>query len=131
MKIAYIGYDLSCTKSTRYFQQQGYEVTYFLKEKKQNFNFKPFSAIDLFIDHVMIPGRSDQRTARQKQLFKKVTNEFTELKLNLNPFQSAPLEILPDVASVSKGWLLVKTSLTSLAITSELPKRLNSFFLIK
>ena len=96
MKIAYIGYDLSCTKSTRYFQQQGYEVTYFLKEKKQNFNFKPFSAIDLFIDHVMIPGRSDQRTARQKQLFKKVTNEFTELKVSLNPFQSVPLEISPD-----------------------------------
>lgn len=91
MKIAYIGYDSSCTKGHSFFRKHDFEVTYFLKVKRQNFNYQPFLANDIFLENLTIPGDLALRTVHQSQVFNTVGDEYLELKNNLNPSAAATL----------------------------------------
>ena len=86
MKIAYVGYDLSCQKANYYFNQTGCEVVYFLKEKMQDFNYPAFSDLDILIDHVTVPGNLKLRSSAHKQALKIVKEQYLELKQSLSPW---------------------------------------------
>lgn len=90
MKIAYIGYDLSCHKASCFFEQAGCEVVYFLKQKTQSFKFPAFDDLDILIDHLTVPGQRNMRSAAHERAFRVVKDEYLELKQNLSP--SAPRE---------------------------------------
>ena len=88
MKVAYIGYDLTCLKASAFFEKSGYEVIYFLQEKNQNFNYPAFPVIDISTEHMTLPGDPKQRTVRQSAAFKIVAGEYLELKRSLNPYRA-------------------------------------------
>lgn len=83
MRIAYIGYDLSCTKADAFFSKQGDEVVYFLKEKGQNFNYKPFDQMGVLVDGLMISADEKKQTKQQNNKFKKINKKYFELRETL------------------------------------------------
>lgn len=82
MKIAYIGYDLSCLKAAGAWAGQpaeSNEFVFFLKEKKQDFQFNSIFKSDIYVDQLMISGDQARRNLQAEQKFLSIQKQFNKL----------------------------------------------------
>lgn len=79
IKIAYIGYDQSAFLAYPGLSDTTEQVQFFLIHPEQNNNFTDFDSIDIFVNHVMIPANTTERTAEHSRQFAKVKENYQEL----------------------------------------------------
>lgn len=80
MKIAYIGYDLSCLRVNHFFHSKNDQVTFFLVKPDLNQITSSFDETKIFVNHVMMSNDSYQQTEIQKKIFQNIKKNFHEFQ---------------------------------------------------
>lgn len=80
MKIAYIGYDLSCVRTNSFFHSKDIKVTYFLTYPNVSPAYETFQNTSVLCDNLMISPINIERTEAQNFYFKKLKNNYNFLQ---------------------------------------------------
>ncbi|MFZ3229194.1 MAG: hypothetical protein WA160_03230 [Pseudobdellovibrio sp.] len=84
MKIAYLGYDLSCLKADSFFKKKKESVTYFLTQTNSKLACKTFQNTDLYTENLMMSPDVKQQTDIQKKYFDQIKNNYKYLESQLS-----------------------------------------------